>query len=340
MDSNDYSFEQKSFAQLRPITLTCLAAAIAASLLATVIVHAQYAVSGVFYLALLGALLLFGAAWRCRSSLVLLPASAGIVILCVGCLGGLATLIGNPLHWLLPIGLVFSLASGAINERPWHFVLMSGLIWAILFYLIQPHFERQLDYTLTMFTIVSATMIGAAICGTYAGARRTVFDLQHTLQHMAYRDTLTGLPNRRAFMEQLEGWIGSPAQPLFFLMIDVDNFKKINDNLGHAVGDQVLLEIGQVLSACAAAHCYGRLGGEEFAVAAQLPAAAAHQLAQHIIDQVRALSLHQLTLSVSIGLAAHAPGDSSAQLMHRADEALYLAKWQGKNRYVMAEAAI
>src|SRR5690606_29673039 len=117
---------------------------------------------------------------------------------------------------------------------------------------------------------------------------------------LAYQDTLTGLPNRRAFMEGLE----ADDAPRFFLMIDIDDFKHINDSLGHAAGDQVLIEVGKVLRAAAREHPLARLGGEEFALAANLPdLAGAEQLAQGLVETVHAIRMHGLSLSISLGLA-------------------------------------
>lgn len=127
----------------------------------------------------------------------------------------------------------------------------------------------------------------------------------------------------------------------FFLMIDIDNFKQINDSLGHAVGDQVLVEVGKVLRANSPRHPLARLGGEEFAVAACVAdLASARQLAQAIVDAVHSLRLPALQLSVSIGMAERHPGEVAASWMHRADGALYQAKKKGKNRYAVAAATV
>lgn len=175
-----------------------------------------------------------------------------------------------------------------------------------------------------------------------ARSERETRQLQRRLEEAkrsAEVDHLTGLPNRRAFMERLTASAvdGVTPAPLFFLMLDIDDFKHINDSFGHDVGDRVLVEIAKVLREQSLGHNVARLGGEEFAVAAQLPnTAAAQELAQRIVDSVHANQLYGTQLSISVGLADHTPGETIFSLMRRADQALYDAKHEGKNRYAMA----
>lgn len=160
---------------------------------------------------------------------------------------------------------------------------------------------------------------------------------------MAYKDTLTGLPNRRAFMDRLGTTLtdATSAAPLFFLMLDIDDFKKVNDGFGHDVGDQVLIAVAAILREHSHGHNYARMGGEEFAVAAQVAnAAQAQALARTIVAAVNSAQVCGLSLSISIGLADHQPQESLLSLMHRADQALYDAKSDGKNRYAMARQVV
>jgi diguanylate cyclase (GGDEF)-like protein len=90
------------------------------------------------------------------------------------------------------------------------------------------------------------------------------------------------------------------------------------------------------LAAQATSHCFGRLGGEEFAVAAVVGEAEARTLAQNIVDAVQTCCVHERHMSISIGMARHVEAESNTSLMRRADEALYQAKHAGKNCYVLA----
>lgn len=167
----------------------------------------------------------------------------------------------------------------------------------------------------------------------------------HTIStRAAQTDELTGLMNRRAFFEHaqlLYAQCRHQQQPLCALMMDMDHFKEINDTYGHQAGDQVLRQIGGVISASfRQADVYGRLGGEEFAVL--LPNTSL-ETAQHIAEQlIKAISglssepVHGLT--ASLGVASTQARDLDLHgLMNTADKALYRAKALGRNRVAVAE---
>jgi diguanylate cyclase (GGDEF)-like protein len=155
---------------------------------------------------------------------------------------------------------------------------------------------------------------------------------------------LTELPNRRAFLHRLDELCARPqvSGGLYFLMLDVDDFKKINDQCGHDVGDSALIAVArtvaQTVDAAVADHGVGRMGGEEFAVAACMRDADARALASKILSAVRDCQLQgrHLSISISIGMALRQPDESVHSLMRRADLALYDAKLAGKNQYVVA----
>jgi diguanylate cyclase (GGDEF)-like protein len=262
-----------------------------------------------------------------------------LVCTTTACLGSVANAVGNPLFWFVPIGLMMSLPVSAMHVRPWHATFTGAAVWATLFAVVQPHFARDLDLTLTLILVAASMLVAMLVCQTFCQIRKNVFDLERQLHDMAYKDTLTTLPNRRAFMEKLTATVtnNTTPAPLFFLMLDIDDFKKINDGFGHDVGDRVLVEVAKVLNDQSVGHSLARLGGEEFAVAAQVEnAAAAQELAQGIVDAVNSNQLHGLNLSISVGLAARGPGEPLFSLMRRADQALYEAKRDGKNRYAVA----
>ncbi|PAU86967.1 GGDEF domain-containing protein [Pseudomonas sp. WN033] len=165
---------------------------------------------------------------------------------------------------------------------------------------------------------------------------------------LAMHDELTGLPNRRYILEVLERLLAASdrqQQPLSLMMLDTDHFKLINDRHGHQVGDQSLKLLADTLRSRLRTQDYaGRLGGEEFLVL--LPntqASGARELAEQLrqsIEQTRFLTRdgRPLTLTISIGLCCLEPGSEldSQQAISRADQALYLAKQNGRNRVEMA----
>ncbi|WP_263145872.1 sensor domain-containing diguanylate cyclase [Pseudomonas sp. RIT-PI-AD] len=170
--------------------------------------------------------------------------------------------------------------------------------------------------------------------------------LEGELHRLATVDVLTQSSNRRHFFECAEREFDLARQngtPLAFLLLDVDDFKKINDTFGHQVGDQVLQRIAQCgASALRRADQFGRIGGEEFA--AVLPgcdAQQARQIAERLQREVQrqAFSVEgkQFSVTISQGLTGMRPGDKDLDALYsRADAGMYTAKRQGKNQVVDA----
>lgn len=168
------------------------------------------------------------------------------------------------------------------------------------------------------------------------------------LRELALRDAMTGLFNRRAFRELLAIEAGRRgAGPLSVLMIDIDNFKAINDRFGHPAGDEVITAVGKAIGAeCRGADLAARYGGEEFAVL--LPgaeAANAAGVAERIRNRIAALDFSfvypDVTVTGSFGVACRRePKGSVDELLREADDALYVAKRSGKNRVSVHEASL
>ena len=160
----------------------------------------------------------------------------------------------------------------------------------------------------------------------------------------AQTDELTGLMNRRAFYERaqvLYAQCRQHQQPLCALMLDMDHFKAINDTYGHQAGDQVLRQVGGVISASfRQADVYGRLGGEEFAVL--LPDTSletARAIAEQLIKAISGLAaepVHGITASLGVA-STHSHDQDLHGLMNTADKALYRAKAQGRNQVAVAQ---
>jgi diguanylate cyclase (GGDEF)-like protein len=162
------------------------------------------------------------------------------------------------------------------------------------------------------------------------------------IQEIANHDGLTGLPNRRYFMERLEAALQHAhrhARPLSVLIADLDHFKRINDRFGHAAGDAVLRAFAALLqNEARASDLPGRLGGEEFAL--MLPdtdTAQAMSVGERVRARLMALRPAELdhVVTVSIGLATLQSHDNSDTLLARADQALYDAKDRGRNRVMI-----
>jgi diguanylate cyclase (GGDEF)-like protein len=160
----------------------------------------------------------------------------------------------------------------------------------------------------------------------------------------ASKDGLTGVANRRSFDRALARLVARSERgqfPFTLALIDVDDFKTINDQHGHAIGDRVILCVAHILAAHVRANdLVARYGGEEFALLLeQTPAAQARSKLEKLVKDVEKTYSYEydgemklLTFTYSIGAADHQPGDAADDLIKRADEALYNAKRKGKNR--------
>ena len=186
--------------------------------------------------------------------------------------------------------------------------------------------------------------------GAYASVaieRSRFYQKTEELKKISITDSLTGLLNRRYFQERMSEEIERSRRhhlPLSLIMLDVDDFKSVNDTLGHPVGDEVLKIIARCLRTCIRTiDVAARYGGEEFTVILpQTSKADAQAIADRICSEVYRLDLpfakadQKLLLSVSLGLATY-PEDAESleELIRNADTALYAAKSQGKNRVVI-----
>jgi diguanylate cyclase (GGDEF)-like protein len=164
----------------------------------------------------------------------------------------------------------------------------------------------------------------------------------------ASTDTLTGLFNRRGFLECAQRMIGEHArsrQPVTLLMFDLDHFKSINDRFGHAVGDEVLELFARIASANMRMHdVIGRLGGEEFAAVVPGDADVAVGIAERVREAFQAAGVDiagcRLNATVSIGAAWTVEDVPAALVLAQADAALYRAKALGRNRLELAVAPV
>lgn len=190
------------------------------------------------------------------------------------------------------------------------------------------------------------TVQGIVVNGHDITERKAV---EGRLQRMALYDTLTGLPNRAFLMEHLQRIIDKtqhhPQHRFALLFLDFDNFKLVNDSLGHLVGDQFLQEITTRLRQCVCSHdIIARLGGDEFTIVLEnisdtLDALEVAGRIQRILAEPFYLNAHEMCTSASIGIALSSLGYTRAEDMLRdADTAMYQAKDLGKARHVVFDA--
>lgn len=194
---------------------------------------------------------------------------------------------------------------------------------------------RQDDGAYVVATIVDVT------------ARRTA---EAELTHHALHDSLTGLPNRALLAEQLSQALGRAKRSgrgVGVLYIDLDNFKDVNDSLGHAAGDELLVDVANRLDSCMRdSDMAGRLGGDEFVVVCEDLrsvddiTAVADRIAATLAIQLP-LAGQMVTTSASIGIAHSADAEASPEdLLREADIAMYRAKSNGRGRYEFADPSL
>lgn len=162
------------------------------------------------------------------------------------------------------------------------------------------------------------------------------------LDQVAATDDLTGLVNRRRFLDQVTSHLDSADRaPACVVMFDIDHFKDINDTFGHALGDQVLRRVAEAARSVLRAHdAIGRVGGEEFAVVCRARSeATAAVVAERMRSAIEAIvhpESEHLRVTASFGVAQLQHGTTAAEALDHADVALYLAKSRGRNRVEQA----
>jgi diguanylate cyclase (GGDEF)-like protein len=203
--------------------------------------------------------------------------------------------------------------------------------------------QRSLDVTLVR------------MCESFEGERQRAHEeltrRQEELAFLATHDALTGLPNRTLIRDRIEQMLIRSRMnqaPVAALFIDLDNFKSINDSLGHGIGDDLLCAVAARLGGVVrGTDALGRLGGDEFVVIADgLSLSAGPELiAERLLDALKepfelpGADETRVTMKASIGIAT---GDRATadDLLRDADIAMYRAKWDGRNRYVVFESGM
>ncbi len=166
--------------------------------------------------------------------------------------------------------------------------------------------------------------------------------LKEDLRYRATHDALTGLANRAQLRERLDKVVdatGTGNTPAALLILDLDDFKAVNDTLGHPAGDELLVAVGQRIQSCCRPHdTVARLGGDEFAILLEHLSSPgdAIKVVERIIDVLKqpfVLSRRQVTSHASVGIAFVHPGHDPVDLMRHADQAMYSAKRRRKGSY-------
>ncbi len=199
--------------------------------------------------------------------------------------------------------------------------------------------EQPLEIISTINEIISANK---EMEGQLADAQKRIAQQTRMIEQasqQARTDALTGLANRRALNEFLSNCLEntSESELVGLLLMDIDHFKKFNDNFGHTTGDAVLASFARSLATCCGENCYAaRFGGEEFAVimtARKIEELVrnATEIRYYVSEQVINFEDLQLQITSSGGLSVLQPGDTANSVYERADEGLYQSKKSGRN---------
>jgi diguanylate cyclase (GGDEF)-like protein len=236
----------------------------------------------------------------------------------------------SPLDGLLFLTLTYM----AVAYSPYGVVAMGSVMTGSYFLFVElPDITTSGLFFLTLLS--SITMICAmASANSWAAYDRQVM-LIRTQETLAATDPLTGIPNRRAFLERVTNAVADAAwgHQTVVCLVDLDGFKAVNDAGGHAAGDAMLRAVAVALGgAVRETDTVARLGGDEFAVLADTSVSSSGEmLAERLRAAVAQVGGAQ-GVTASVGVAEVEPGDDVGDLMHRADAAMYRSKSGGGDR--------
>jgi diguanylate cyclase (GGDEF)-like protein len=238
--------------------------------------------------------------------------------------------------WLILAATSILYSASTMPLSRWSFFTAQVITWLML----NPFFDSEV----ALFDLRGVLMVCymGFFCAltiyaflTLRKAKLYNFIMSRLLLDQAYIDTLTEIPNRRSFMTRAEKQLHTaPRENDHYLaMIDIDNFKKVNDVYGHDIGDEVLKRVAANIKTVMKHFEYARLGGEEFAIyLASVRREDVEALAGELCQVVREQPT-QHPVTISIGLARVLDGDTLNQALIKADAALYESKHTGKDRY-------
>jgi diguanylate cyclase (GGDEF)-like protein len=211
-------------------------------------------------------------------------------------------------------------------------------------------FGIERSYGLADLQLLEALANNASVALQYDRLEQAVVELralQGQLHHQAYHDPLTDLPNRTLFMERVEAQLAQQTGTVAVLFIDVDDFKVVNDSLGHLVGDELLVSVARrVRNSVRPQDVVARLGGDEFAVMLpdlDLPESQAARVATRVLQAFETpvhAGTELMSVHLSVGIAHSVGTREASQLIRDADLAMYQAKSRGKSRFEFFEPAM
>ncbi len=253
-------------------------------------------------------------------------ATTAVVIVATRLDGGAS----SPLDALLFLTLTYR----AVAYSP-HGVVVMGTVMTVSYFVFVELSDPSLAGMFFISVMAAFTMICAmASANSWASYDRQV-ELIRLHETMASTDPLTGIPNRRAFLDRLGAAVEAAAwgHETVVCLVDLDGFKGVNDSAGHAAGDAMLKAVSSALSAAVReTDTVARLGGDEFAVLADVSVTFSGEMRAERLRHVVSVVGSRSGVTASVGVAEVEAGDDVEDLMYRADAAMYRSKSAGGNR--------
>ncbi|RZI60217.1 MAG: GGDEF domain-containing protein [Pseudomonas sp.] len=254
----------------------------------------------------------------------------GIIYIVVLTLSFLYAVSENPKlgYYLLPLAIIIVVSSALLFISVKDYLLTAVFVWLLILVSWQPSEE---DSTYRVIFCVTSVLIGAALNISYLRNLKTVLSLESKFRELAQTDYLTSIPNRRAFMETFAEMIAHNTNG-YFIMLDIDSFKLMNDQYGHDVGDRILCSMAACLKKVKGSYSVGRIGGEEFGVLIT-----GHDQLKAIHYSINLLSTIRNSLeppyryTSSAGMAKISIESTMTEVLKIADRNMYLAKKNGKD---------
>lgn len=244
--------------------------------------------------------------------------------------------------WIFPLSILVVLVSTIFYTFLIDYIVTALATWLIFFYGNIGIVVNDALLGIFAIVILITSAFGVLINITYIKTVRHLLEAKDKYKYEAETDQLTGIHNRRYFMSALSRICSQAYDSHYYcIMLDLDNFKKINDLNGHDTGDLVIIDFAQLIKRHFPDALSARIGGEEFCVFArrQNHDELREQL-QALLDSVRMSHVGGIRYSFSAGVSLMKDGDTPSTLMKSADQSLYQAKCGGRSRVFYQEKTI
>ncbi|MDV0437655.1 GGDEF domain-containing protein [Xanthomonas sacchari] len=233
---------------------------------------------------------------------------------------------GASVSWMLPVAVTLSLGYSVLFSHARDYLLALACTWAIMLGWHDSLVPSAADLPLLELLVAAVTIIGLAMNHVVVTALRSNYAHRENDRRLAATDALTGLPNRRALIAELEAAVGA-RHAVQLAMLEIDDFERIGAEHGHHVGDAVLQALATELVRLDPRCRVGRLGGEEFGLLFEgVSQAKASERLQRLKQRIRNLRVDGAAFTCSVGLASLPAGGEVSDLLARADRALSAAR--------------